>query len=192
MSRTVFPFAASDISALARSLKEQLNGCQETPGHVELLNMLARASGCRNFQDFRSRQCAQDYLDTPPPSAPPPEPVNAIHVKRLLRFFDGDGRLVRWPSKLSQQEICLWVVWSRLPPGEIGDEAHINRRLQAEHLFGDHALLRRWLCDYGMVKRTVDGREYRRIEQCPPPDARALIRAVHIRRRPAEARSTVR
>jgi hypothetical protein len=45
MSRLVFPFYANDISELARSLRSQLAACDHTPGHVELLNMLARAEG---------------------------------------------------------------------------------------------------------------------------------------------------
>ena len=55
MPRTFLPFAVDDISALARSLRDQLAARTEPPGHVEMLNMLARAAGDRNFQQFRAR-----------------------------------------------------------------------------------------------------------------------------------------
>jgi hypothetical protein len=42
MTRPVFPFYASDISALARSLNQQITESGHLPGHLEILNMLAR------------------------------------------------------------------------------------------------------------------------------------------------------
>ena len=52
MSRPVFPFAVGDISVLARSLHAQLSQRDGVPGHVELLNMLARAGGFQQLPAF--------------------------------------------------------------------------------------------------------------------------------------------
>jgi hypothetical protein len=175
MSRTLLPFHSDDISALARSLKGQLACCESQPSHLELLNMLVRANGYRNFQHYRAQVAARDRLENRPP-APEPEPVDFVRVKRLLRMFDPGGKLAHWPSKRSQQELCLWVVWSKLPPRQVLTEKEINQLLNEIHLFGDHALLRRWLCDYGMMSRTRDGREYHRVEKRPPAEALELIR----------------
>ena len=175
MSRTLLPFHSDDISALARSLKGQLADCESQPSHLEVLNMLARANGYRNFQHYRAQLAARDALENRPP-APQPEPVDFVRVKRLLRMFDQEGKLARWPSKRSQQELCLWVIWSKLPARQVFTEKEINLLLNDNHLFGDHALLRRWLCDYGMMSRTRDGREYRRVEKRPPAEALELIR----------------
>jgi hypothetical protein len=70
----------------------------------------------------------------------------------------------------------LWVIWSKLPARQVLTEKEINLLLNENHLFGDHALLRRWLCDYGMMSRTRDGSEYRRVEKHPPAEALELIR----------------
>ncbi len=175
MSRTLLPFHSDDISALARSLKGQLANCESQPSHLEVLNMLARANGYRNFQHYRAQLTARDALENRPP-APQPEPVDFVRVKRLLRMFDPEGKLARWPSKRSQQELCLWVIWSKLPARQVFTEKEINLLLNDNHLFGDHPLLRRWLCDYGMMSRTRDGREYRRVEKSPPAEALELIR----------------
>jgi hypothetical protein len=177
MSRTLLPFHSDDISALARSLKGQLANCESQPSHLELLNMLARANGYRNFQHYRAELTARSQLQ-PAPSVPvpEPEPVDSARLKRLLRIFDPGEKLARWPSKRSQQELCLWVIWSKLPAGQVFAEKEINQLLNDNHLFGDHALLRRWLCDYGMMSRTRDGREYRRVEKRPPAEALELIR----------------
>jgi hypothetical protein len=175
MSRTLLPFHSDDISALARSLKGQLANCQSQPSHLELLNMLVRANGYRNFQHYRAQLAARDLLESRP-LAPEHEPVDFVRIKRLLRMFDPEGKLIRWPSKRSQQELCLWVVWSKLPARHVFTEKEINLLLNDNHLFGDHPLLRRWLCDYGMMSRTRDGREYRRAEKRPPAEALELIR----------------
>lgn len=173
MSRTILPFAVEDMSALARALHRELSKSDETPGHVQLLNMLSRSAGYQNFQHFRAQFAAIDRLAAPIAVA---EPVDFVRLERLLRFFDQLGRLTRWPKKASQRLSCLWVLWSRLPAGTVMSEAVVNDRLNDNHLFGDHALLRRELVDLGLVTRTPDGREYRRVEQRPPVDAVALIR----------------
>ena len=51
MSRDSVPFVAADVSAFARSLGRSLKERSEPtpPGHVELLNLIARAAGHRNF-----------------------------------------------------------------------------------------------------------------------------------------------
>ncbi len=173
MSRLTIPFAVSDISALARALGSQLSRAGFEPGHVELLNMLARSAGFRNFQHLRAAHAARNRLEEP---ARPSPPTDHLRVAQVARHFDGLGRLVRWPGKVSHQDLCLWVLWSRLTPREIFTERQISEALQQFHLFDDHALLRRALVDSGLVTRTADGRQYHRIERSPPPEALALIR----------------
>src|SRR5215831_5178507 len=173
MTRSIFPFYASDISALARSLKSQLSGCDHIPGHVEMLNMLARAVGSRNFQHLRAQMIAEKRLMRP---REVPAPVDYVELQRLSRYFDANGRWIRWPTKFSHQGLCLWVLWSKLPPRKTFSEKQINELLFANHLFEDPALLRREMKDRGMVTRTSDGSVYRRVERKPPQSAVALIR----------------
>ena len=85
MSRDYIPFSTGDISALARSLKKQLSESDEPPGHVALLNMLARAIGHRNFQGLRAQREAKDRLEAP---GAKPDPVDSVRVQRLARYFD--------------------------------------------------------------------------------------------------------
>jgi hypothetical protein len=175
MNRSVFPFYAGDISALARSLHNQLSGCDHTPGHVELLNMLARAAGSRNFQHYRAQAIAEKRLLDP---REVPTPVDFVELERLSRYFDANGRLIRWPTKFSHQEPCLWVLWSKVPPRKTLSEREMNELLIEHHRFEDPALLRREMKERRMVSRTLDGREYRRVERKPPSGAVALIRAL--------------
>jgi hypothetical protein len=170
MPRTFLPFAVDDISALARSLRLQLAARTGTPGHVEMLNMLARAAGDRNFQQLRAQTAS-----SPAPSAPEPEPDLAL-VERTARHFDSEGRLASWPAKTSLQSLALWGLWSRIPAETVFSEVGFNQRLNAISQIGDPALLRRSMVHAGLVSRTDDCRDYRRIERGPPPDARALIR----------------
>ncbi|MDR3474929.1 MAG: DUF2087 domain-containing protein [Devosia sp.] len=164
MARISLPFAVADTSALARALKRDIDALGRQPGHVDLLNMLARAAGYSNFQHFRARA-----------ARPAPRPnAEDERVERARRHFDAAGRLLRWPSRADALDLCLWVLWSRLPDA-ILDERSISALLDRWHVFGDHAVLRRALYDYGFVDRTVDGREYRRLERKPPPEAARLI-----------------
>uniref|UniRef100_B8DIG4 DUF2087 domain-containing protein n=1 Tax=Nitratidesulfovibrio vulgaris (strain DSM 19637 / Miyazaki F) TaxID=883 RepID=B8DIG4_NITV9 len=156
--------------------------------HVQLLNMLVRAVGYRNFQHYRAQFAAQERLQrlAAPEPAAPEEPVDLRRVERAARHFGPDGLLARWPGKVSLQRLCLWWVWSRLPAGQELTGTRMDDALRACHHFGDHALLRRWLCDLGMATRTPDGRQYRRVEQRPPQEALALLQ--HLRDRERHAR----
>ncbi|MHC1789270.1 DUF2087 domain-containing protein [Solidesulfovibrio sp.] len=182
MSRDSFPFHVDDIAALAKSLRARLAETEAAPGHVEMLNILAKSAGCRNFQHFRANAKAREQLaqsrsrplDAPPALEQPP--VDFVRLRRLLRHFDPVGRLIRWPSKHSEQQPCLWLLWSRLPGRRILCEREINQYLNCWHSFGDAALLRRQLCDTGLFTRTPDCREYRRVEGRPSPLGLALIR----------------
>ncbi|MFD2233474.1 DUF2087 domain-containing protein [Phaeospirillum tilakii] len=176
MARPIFPFAIGDISALARSLGRELASRDGLPGHVDLLNILSRSAGFRNFQHFRAQAAAADRLARPPVSPVEEEPVDLVRVERVLRLFDPAGRLIRWPGKDSQRVLCLWALWAAIPAGRRFAEKEVNALLAARHHFGDHALLRREMVDRGLMWRTADGSLYRRVEQRPPAEARAVIR----------------
>src|SRR5947208_1128068 len=98
MTRPVFPFYANDISELAGSLHRQLAACDHTPGHLELLNMLARAVGSRNFQHFRANVVAEKRLVRPSETI---APIDHVELQRLSRYFDANARWIRWPKKFS-------------------------------------------------------------------------------------------
>ena len=173
--RHPLPFAAPDISALAKTLSREIGALGTTPGHVQMLNILARAAGHRNYQALKAQHDAGGRLSTP---APTPEPVDHLLVERTARYFDDAGLLGRGPSKVSQQRLCLWLLWSRLPAETEMTERQVSDRLKAAHLFGDHALLRRDMVDMGLLARNRDGSVYRRTERAPPAEALALIRQV--------------
>src|SRR5512141_2667417 len=94
MSRTCIPFSTGDLSAFARSLREQLACAAAVPGHLELLHMLARSAGFRNYQSLRASAVARQRLE----AAPVPVPVNFERVGRMARHFDPQGRLSGWPA----------------------------------------------------------------------------------------------
>ena len=170
MTRTTLPYATTDVSALARHLSREL-ASETNPSHLTLMNMLARGAGFRNFQHVRASAAAGDKLDTPPSA-----PADHTKVAQARRYFDAVGTMTSWPAKTHLQHLCLWVLWSRLPRGQSLTEREISRLLDGWHLFGDAAILRRTLWEMKLISRTPDCQDYRRIEQPPPPEARALIR----------------
>ncbi|MEM7270807.1 MAG: hypothetical protein AAF401_16340, partial [Pseudomonadota bacterium] len=65
MSREAIPFVAEDISAFAKALGQQLKLAETPPGHVALLNMVARAGGYKNFQHLKASSAAKERIDAP-------------------------------------------------------------------------------------------------------------------------------
>jgi hypothetical protein len=170
--RDAIPFMVADVSALSRRLETELRELGRTPRHLELLNMLARGAGYGNFQHLRANMAAAGKLAAAPSTAEPP---NLEQVSRAANYFDAEGRLLQWPSKPSLARLCLWVLWSRVPRGEVFTERSFSALLKGWHTFGDHALLRRAMFGWKLIDRTQDGREYRRIEQPPPPELSPLL-----------------
>lgn len=168
MSRQIHSLTIADLSAFAKSLREQLAKFDGAPGHVDVLNMVSRAAGFRNYQHFKA--LAED--------AQPAEPLDLTLVEKVSRHFDADGVLLRWPARNSLQPLCLWALWARMEPGRDYSDRENTELLNAWASFGDHALLRRALVDMGYVERTKDGRQYRRIEQKPPGELSVLLRRV--------------
>lgn len=171
MTRTAIELPIPDLAAFARQLGAELPAPQ--PGHLSLLNMLARASGFRNFQHLRASQKAGAELA----SAPPQPLADLTRVQAALRHFDVTGHMTSWPARTAIQHLCLWALWARLPKGTMA-ERQISRVLTAHHSFGDPAILRRTLWELRLVVRTPDSTVYQRVEQPPQPEARALIRAL--------------
>jgi hypothetical protein len=169
--REIIPFIAADVSALAKSLRAQLAGREAPPSHVEMLNMLARGAGHRNFQHLRAGTVAA-------PATARPAGAKSAAVEKAARCFDAEGRLTRWPAQTAIQHLCLWPLWARIPRGTSFSERGISALLARLNLFGDHAILRRTMCERGLMTRTKDGRDYRRVDQVPPPEGAALIRRV--------------
>lgn len=172
MTRIPLALHTQDISAFARSLGSQLAAKGEPPSHLELLNMLARSSGFKNFQHLRAAARPER----------PRVPVSPERLKRLARLFDAEGRLLRWPSRRGLEASCLWAVWTRVPARRDMSEPELREVLAQAHTFGDHALLRRGLCDLGLMTRTPDGRVYRRVEARPTEEAAALLELLRQRR----------
>lgn len=182
MSRTLLPYHADDLSALARALKRELDAREKRPGHVEWLNILVRATGYRNFQHYKAEAGAlPSRPDTPAmPLAhamPEPEAVDLKRVEAVARCFDHKGVLTRWPAKTNHQYLCLWRLWSIFPAERDLTESEVNDFLKAHNGFGDHVLLRREMVNARLIDRDRDCRRYRRIEQRPPAEALAVIRA---------------
>lgn len=172
MTRIPLPFHVPDIALLARHLERQLDQTPDRPGHLGLMNMLARGAGFANYQAFRASAVAGGKMTDPEPMA------DMTRVAAARRFFDAQGRMMSWPAKTTVQNLCLWVIWARFEKGVVMTERAASDLINTAHLFGDAAIIRRTMWQLKLISRSADGRAYQRIEQAPPPDARALITAV--------------
>lgn len=172
MPRTAIPLSISDLSPFAKGLRQALLAHDGPPSHVELLNMLARAAGFQNFQHLRADAEAAERLV---PAADPVPPADHAQVAKVARYFDATGKMTSWPARFGHQILSLWVLWSRIPADTIYSERQFGDLVDQWHGFGDRAIIRRTMFEAGMIHRTPDGRQYRRIEQKPPAELSPLL-----------------
>ncbi len=178
MTRIPLTLQTADLSTFARNLHRELAA---PPGHLSLMNMLARAAGFRNLQHLRASAKAAQSFAAPTPQA------DLTRVQAALRFFDAQSRLASWPSRTNIQHLCLWPLWSRLPKGQSMTERQISTHLTQWHCFGDPAILRRTLVELKLVSRTPDCTSYLRQERPPTLEAKALIHQLNRGPEPKDA-----
>jgi hypothetical protein len=186
MTRELTPLVAADLSTFAKALRaqlaERLDRGEALPGHVEMLNLLARAAGHRNVQALKAKAAqAPSHAATPHRWHGPRQPGLSAAADRALRAFDAQGRLLRWPNKRAEQVLALWGLWLRFDGKRRYSEREVNEVLNAHHAFGDHCLLRRELVELKLLARTPGGEQYRKLAARPDAETAAFMRAVRAR-----------
>jgi len=186
MSREALPFVAPDLSAFARSLGRALaeRPAAEPPGHVEMLNLIARAAGHRNVQALRASLRVPPGAPLAPEDRPPPMPLTA-NARKALQQFDSRGRLIRWPHKFTVQRLSMWILWTLFEARRVYTEKEVNAVLKAVNAFDDHVTLRRELVNHQLLTRKSDCSEYRKLPARPDAETRALLAAWRARQRQA-------
>ena len=189
MTRLLVPLATPDVSAFSKTLKNLLDqrhaAGKAPPSHVELLNLLARAVGLRNFATLKKTAVA-----APAPTAVPGDvPVAAqksdaldlsplsTTARKALQQFDDAGRLVRLPNKLSVQQMTMWALWTQFAAHRRYTEKEVNAVTNAFHTFGDQATLRRELVNMNLLGRKSECSEYWKEPQRPGPEVQSFLRA---------------
>lgn len=186
-SRAPTPLVLPDLSrfarSLGRSLAERHAAGEPPPGHVALLNLIARAAGHRNLQALKAAPVAA----VPPAATEPPADLSD-NARKALGHFDAEGRLVRWPVKFSVQALVMWTMWTRFDAGRVYTESEVNTILKDAQTFGDHVTLRRELINHRLLTRKSDCSEYRKLPARADGEARALLAAWRALRRQAPPR----
>lgn len=184
MVRQATPLLVQDLSAFTRSLARALAGRESVPGHVELQNLIARAAGFPNLQALKAQPRperavapAADAGLASPPAADAPADALSANARRVLGHFDAQGRLLRWPTKLSIQRLAMWVLWTRFDAKRPYTEREVNTILRAANAFGDHVTLRRELVNHKLLAREADCSAYWKLPARPDDETRALLTA---------------
>lgn len=190
MTRLLVPLATPDVSAFTKTLKSFLDerhaAGKPLPSHVELLNLLARAAGLRNFATLKAsalkaaaRQPSPEPDPSTPQSAGSPVTLSTLSptVRKALLQFDEAGRLIRLPSKLSVQQMTTWALWTQFTARRKYTENEVNAVIKAHHTFGDHATLRRELINMNLLGRKSDCSEYWKEPRRPEPEVQSFLQA---------------
>lgn len=216
--REYLPLQCDDLSSFAKSLRaqlaEHLGPEASVPGHVQMLNMLARAAGHRNVQALKAQaaqqrsslaraRTAQKDVASPEalaeaawpglPEAPAdaPRPALSANAAKALTQFDDWGRLTRWPHKYSVQRLAMWALWIRFDSARRYTEREVNQLLKAWTIYGDHVTPRRELIEMKLLGREPDCSVYWKERQQPDDEVRALLQALRARQPAPGAGSAV-
>ena len=192
MTRLSVPLATPDVSALAKTLKgflhERHAAGKPPPGHVELLNLLARSAGLRNFATLKAASLAASAQGSAAAGAVIAGRMAAKGAaidlgtlsptaRKALMQFDEAHRLVRLPNKLSVQQMAMWALWTQFAARRSYTEKEVNAILNAHHVFGDPATLRRELVNMKLLGRLSDCSKYWKEARRPDADVRAFLQA---------------
>jgi|GEM_PF-6601410 len=79
---------------------------------------------------------------------------------RLRHYLDSEGRLKVWPGKWKNRRMVSRYLLRGFTPGTRYTEGQVNEIIEGLHTFGDYAVLRRVLCDLGLLARECDGSAY--------------------------------
>ncbi|WEE37411.1 DUF2087 domain-containing protein [Lactiplantibacillus paraplantarum] len=79
-------------------------------------------------------------------------------LKQYFDFTHEPLQLKRWPKKQKAIVTILTRVIDEIPADQPFNETELNNYLRP--IYFDYTTLRRYLIDYGFLKRTVDGRQY--------------------------------
>lgn len=191
MTRLLVPFSTPDVSAFTKTLKSSLDerhaAGKPPPSHVELLNLLARAVGLRNFATLKKTAPTVSSSGAAPPtkeisfdnvaSGPASLASMSATVRKALIQFDDAGRLVRLPNKLSVQQMTMWALWTKFMANRKYTEKEVNAITNAFHTFGDQATLRRELVNMKLLGRKSDCSEYWKEPHRPTEEVQDFLRA---------------
>jgi hypothetical protein len=171
MKRPAHPLLLPDVAAFSRALREALVQRHSTrpapPGHVELLNLVARAAGHRNFQ----------ALKVAAPAVTPAPEQTASRAKAADPAPQALSDMRRWPVKFSVQALCMWALWTHFQAKRPYTEREVNAVLKGLNAFNDHVTLRRELINHRLLARKSDCSEYWKLPARPEADARAFLAA---------------
>ena len=162
-----------------------------------MLNWLAKAAGHQNYQSLRAQASSapvtlrsSSAVETVDESAkalaittikaPKTEDDIALsaHAAQALTHYDSDGKLTRWPYKFAVQRVAMWGLWIRFDSKRRYTEKEVNSLLNAWHLYGDHATLRRELINMGLLARKPDCSVYWKNAQRPSDEVQVFLRAL--------------
>ena len=191
MTRLLVPLSTPDVSAFTKTLKSFLDerhaDGKAPPSHVELLNLLARAAGMRNFATLKKVVQAAPPSDKVQPTRTTSENNEAVKgvnlasmsatVRKALIQFDDAGRLVRLPNKLSVQQMTMWALWTKFVANRKYTEKEVNAITNVFHTFGDQATLRRELVNMKLLGRKSDCSEYWKEPHRPSEEVQDFLRA---------------
>ena len=191
MTRLLVPFSTPDVSAFTKTLKSFLDerhaAGKPPPSHVELLNLLARAVGLRNFATLKKTAQTESSSGAAQPtkeisvdnvaSGPASLASMSATVRKALIQFDDAGRLVRLPNKLSVQQMTMWALWTKFMANRKYTEKEVNAITNAFHTFGDQATLRRELVNMKLLGRKSDCSEYWKEPHRPTEEVQDFLRA---------------
>lgn len=86
-------------------------------------------------------------------------------IESDIDIYLKDGKIRLFPSKRKKKYLVLSYLITKFDDNKDYTEIEINKIINSNHSFNDPLLLRRELIDWGLLKRTPDGKRYWKINE---------------------------
>ncbi len=83
-----------------------------------------------------------------------------LYQEKLNRYYDGEGRLIQYPSKKPMRILALVKIAGKMEKGRKYTEKEVNGIISGSIAFSDIELVRREMFQYKITGRLRDGSEY--------------------------------
>src|SRR5689334_1788525 len=125
------------------------------------------ADGAYRLRLEGARALAGRMLGHPVTQVPAGAAADPYEHRVLQDFLNPDGAIRELPVQVKKLKVVLRYALRAFEPGQRYSEKEVNERLK--RLYPDHAALRRYLVDFGLLERLSTGQAYWRAEVTTAP-----------------------
>ena len=81
----------------------------------------------------------------------------------IALYLNEEGKIKQWPGQYQKRKALMEYLITKFDD-RIYTEQEVNDMIKQWYLLDDYVMIRRYLIEYHLLKRTNDGREYQKYD----------------------------